>query len=810
MLHLPPLSLFPGFPSVLVRGGVVLLSLVFVAMARAEDPGGAAERRPVAAARWDGIEITGNETFTDERIKNELFADPEFLGANHPFENHEDFDEVVQDRLVTGYQHEGFREVQIEVTQTAAPHPPSPAKWLIQIVEGPRVLRGGVRLLGTTEIDTDRLTERLTKRFPPSDAIATSVYVNDEVITKWVDEKGKQAKWEKPVWDVEKGVPFDNPTAMHGAVGEALSDLGYSNPLVVEGYQIDESGRRGDLVIDVIELGEHDRAESIEITGLKINRRQQVLAYLGIATGDPVDRRSVQDISQRLFESGRFEKQTVKFDAKSQTLQIVLDEIGGLPRLDEPLNENAKILLKVSRWLSGIGSRGDDFESESIRDGMRMRTIFSARGVFFEIAEAADTPGVHGDLAAMIDRRQVMVDHSRLDEKLRVELHDEGQILFSHRISASPKPDKFLASRFNFHGNVPLKRGRTPLEFQFLSTPSDWIPLAYQDNVYFTRSGDELIVTHDQEHIHVDANTGRIDEWVTEDGTNRFGTGLLAAARGSLSAKIAEKPVVDGKGEPLSSLVQYLLTEPVLDSATQWGKASEADSAQPLDKPTASALRKLASGGLFSPLDVVRDWAVEDDGTETFQIPSGGLKAKSSNGIMREIAARLTLKHAHQFFEEETWPLILTREVALLVIGGTKQSGKVLQQLVNDEDTGPIGLTAIALLLEFGNSPPERVEAVSQRALSRLTPEAFAADIEILTRKINVDTLSRLRESFQSLTPAERDALAGLVDNEHWKQGVLRLHAIGQVEHPGPGEAGFWYLVFHGPIQSRLNDRISY
>ncbi len=809
-MHLqPPPSPVSSVQLRLRQGVSVLLVLVFAVTGWAENLDGARHASPASAARWRTIEITGNDSFTADKIKKELFSEPTFLIANHPFEDRKNFPKVVHDLLIKGYQHAGFRDAEVTVTQTSARDPQSPATWSIKILEGPRVLRGDVRLLGTTDINTDRLTERLTKRFPPRDAIVTIVYANDELVTRWVDSKGKKVKFEKPIWDPNKGVPFDNSVAVHGAVTAAFSDLGYSNAFTVERFEVDEAKQRGTLLIDVIQTGEHDLAKSIEIAGLKINRRDQVLAFLGIAAGDPIDRSMLQEISQRLFESGRFEKQLVTFDSKTQTLHIDLEELSGLPGLEKPLNENALTLLKVSRWMSGIGARGDDFEREWTHEGRRVRMIFGARGVFFELiaSELADEGVGKGKLRAMVDRHQVLVDHSKLGEKLLVELRDEGQMLFTHRFSASTKPDKFVTSKFTFNGDVPLKRGESPFEFQFLSSPSDWIPLAYHDAVRFDHKGDELIVTHDREQIHVDAKTGRIIQWVTEYGTNHFAAGLLATEREALDASIAAKPVSDVRGEPLSSLMQYLLTEPVIGSIAQCESSSDAGSSQLPDRHLFSATRKLAAGGLFSTLDVVRDWAVHDDDAESFQIPSGLSRKNSTTRIVLEICARLTLLHAHQLFDEETWPLILTREAALVVVGGTEQSGEVLLQLINDEQTGPIGLTSIAWLMKLLRMPPDMIREVAKRAQSRLNPEAFDADFELLTRKIDLDSVSRLREGFQSLTLEERDALAGL-GNENWKNAIRRLHEVGHVEHEDISESGFWYLVFHGPMESWLNNQI--
>lgn len=675
-----------------------------------------------------------------------------------------------------------------------------PRSGRYHVDEGQPILCGGVRVLNAHHIDVDRLTESLTKPYLPRDAVPTFAFVDGSVVTQWVDEDGDPVKLKKPIWDSEQGVPFDRDAALMAVVKKALAEIGFSNTLVVVSVDVDETLRRGTLVIDVIEEGQHDRAASIVLTGLKTNNRSQVLAFLDIAQDDEIDREKSRDISRLLWESGRFEKQSVTFDEKTQSLNIDFVELSGVPGLGEALNENAEVLRKASRWLSGITARGDDCEWKWSLNGKEVRAIFSDRGMYLEIT-TSDSEDSNDYMSILLDHEQLLVNHSELDKMLRVRLHDDVQITFSDRSFASPKPDKFLSGHFKFGGKIPRKKGSSIVEFNFLSSPSDWVPLAYKDNVAFEWSGTELVVEHKLGQLRIDVETGQVNQLKTEHGEIRFTPGLFTAARDAMSREFSAKPSADESDDPLSSLASYVLADPVIRSFLQ-----AFDQPEELPDPNLlSAMRKLTSSGLFSVADVIRGWAIHFDDTEGFDIPIDiEPRKKSDERVTIEMVARIALQQSHQFFEEGTWPSTLTREAALVVLGETKHTSKVLRRLVNDEQTGPIGLTVTAFLMQSGGIPKESVHAISQVALRRLNPDAFAADVEFLTRIIPIDYITRLRKSFQSLTPAELDAVTNMLDNENGKLALQRIHAVGKLDREDLSEAHFWYLVLHGPLESWL------
>ncbi len=93
-----------------------------------------------------------------------------------------------------------------------------------------------------------------------------------------------------------------------------------------------------------------------------------------------------------------------------------------------------------------------------------------------------------------------------------------GQIQFSTEHFADPEADKFLKGTFTLSGNTRRDETETPLQFSFRSSPVNWLPLAYKESVRTEFVGGELILSHGTESIHVDVESGKVNQWNTQNG----------------------------------------------------------------------------------------------------------------------------------------------------------------------------------------------------------------------------------------------------------------------------------------------------
>ena len=790
---------------------LIAVAITFTARLHADAPVNPAIN--ATYARLDSIDVTGNLSFSDASIKHELFAQPEFLVANHPMGNQQDFQRVVRELLIKGYRYHGFPDVSVELKaakdkkdeykRNAARQKSDSPMWTINIIEGKQILCAGVRVSGTNQIDVEQLTQRLTQPYPNDEAIAHFVHSDEEVVTLWVDGDGDKSKLEDAIWNSGKGVPIGSEEEFHRQVVKALSDVGFSNATVIVRFDLDKTNAKATLVVDVIDEGAKDRVQTITIGGLNINDRDSLLAFLDLSDGDRIDRQKIQDIARMLWESGRFEKQSVKFDPKTGTLKMQVVERKELPRIDRPLNKNAEILLKMSRWLTGLGVRGDDMEFNVNNHGVRIHVIYSEDGILFEVLRDE----TNDNLTMLIDKDHLLIDHSQLGEKLCVfPNQDVAHLRATFRCSASDKPDKFSDINLSFTASQSGDTKDGLLSFDLLSSPSDWLPMAYQEKIDKQSTDSKLILARDEYQIQIDSQSGRINKWVRGNDSARFAPGLFRAARQACVTSLATKPAYETTDGMLTDAVLYITSDPVTRSIRT---ALDTETDERIDQPLVSALRRLIDDGLLRGFDMAAGMMSAKGEPESYSIP-GVIRNKGSlTAAYTEVVARATLLHAHKVFDEETWPLILTREVALVLLGSSAYTNKVLEQLISDPQTGPIGLATIAALLKTVKAPPGAINLVSKHALHRLNPSDFSSDFALLTRIIPAESITQFRKSIASLDPEEIDALAKLVVDENWDASVRKIHAVGNTDGAELSEADFWYLVCHEPLESWLKNLAS-
>jgi hypothetical protein len=206
----------------------------------------------------DRIDFTGNTTFTAENIRHALLLSPEFLLGSHHLEQRETYLTMLQQKLVEGYQANGFPEAQVKaaVDETAG-------RVKVAIVEGRRFRCGKVHVAGVTNALAEAIITRLTKPVANSENSADSPGTSSTNHWNWTataslsgpDDKhplDPRHEPDKPQtqWLPGEPVPFGaSPLAnLKTAVEDVLGENGYFFPRV--DLQIDQ-GKDGTAALRV-------------------------------------------------------------------------------------------------------------------------------------------------------------------------------------------------------------------------------------------------------------------------------------------------------------------------------------------------------------------------------------------------------------------------------------------------------------------------------------------------------------------------------------------------------------------------------
>lgn len=278
---------------------------------------------PVSPGEWRRIEFQGNDTFTDSQLQSALLGDSDFLLACHPSELEVDMQHLTKRLLVKGYHKAGFADVSMERSVEAKP------RVVYVLKEGPRYRYGDVQVNGVSPATAESLTRWMTERHPPLKSFPTFVTVNGHDDVRWIDEDGDPADMEGPVWNAGEIASFDTESRLRDYVASALKGQGFSKAFVFVKIVPSENDHTAKLVIDVVSMGEPDRAQEVVITGLKINTRESLLKYIGMTQGDSVNREHIRRMTERLWECGRFTKHRIRFDHETDKLTIELEEFPG-------------------------------------------------------------------------------------------------------------------------------------------------------------------------------------------------------------------------------------------------------------------------------------------------------------------------------------------------------------------------------------------------------------------------------------------------------------------------------------------------
>ena len=184
-----------------------------------------------------------------------------------------------------------------------------------------------------------------------------------------VDEDAEDSPWQAGApcpGDAETLAKLTNIVELH------LADMGF--PFAVFRLRVDPtSDGEADLVIEIQSEGPPEKAGKITFAGLTRHTEQQLLDFLQIREGAPLDAKELERIYQALRQSCRFWEYGVwvrysggadeRYGGGGTTeLWISVVEYDRVPMLGEPLSEADQCLVRTAQWLEEFWNGDDDEE----------------------------------------------------------------------------------------------------------------------------------------------------------------------------------------------------------------------------------------------------------------------------------------------------------------------------------------------------------------------------------------------------------------------------------------------------------------
>jgi len=531
----------------------------------------------------DRLIVRGLEPVSAASLRQGLLDDGRLYWLGIPSADREPYLTALRTRIPLALEAAGFPAPR--VTVEVGPGPDGKESVLIDVVAGPRLMAGPIRVTGIPDDMAARLVKHLQEPQPPGDAMPETITLPDgSKKVLWFSAQGEPTKLVSPAWTPGDPAPCGQRWAsdLLASVAGFFHREGYFaidgwKNLWEEGYldairehvdvEVRAEGDEAVLAIDVKRLPARTTLVGIEVNDGLRTTPADLLAYLGLTVGQPVTGADRPAWLGRLRLSGRFIKQACRFEPRDGgcVARFELVEYRKAAPLARVMSPEQEALLRARAWLLGEWHAGREIhfkvtlQGEDKADGPWGRCIELITGP--ETGSVVKVEGGDWSCAAACGQGMtgLFTDTSRFEIALPVGLAPRMIV----KLAIDEKDQK---TRMNFgYGN-----GSALLSFRIEPVCCN------ADGWTSRRDGDELVIEIDGPHGHgeirLDAVSGRPRRLVciSESGRGEVrietGDGLLAQALGDLRSR-AGKNLADAN-RPVSSAVRFALANrgPVHDA----------------------------------------------------------------------------------------------------------------------------------------------------------------------------------------------------------------------------------------------------
>jgi ankyrin repeat protein len=775
------------------------------------------------------LSFEGNKTFTARNIRDGLVTNPDFLLASHPSAPFAKYLEVVQEHVRTGYEHNGFPQVQVTTRFDK-----DSEKIVVIIQEGNRYKCGPVRVLGAKTLPVGSFINRLTQPWPlpesvtkppqfPGERDKDGLFVDSTESFRHIDNTGQPVRPEKPIWETGEPAAFSEAHLkfLNKNVRKVLSEFGYFFPALEVKIVPEPNKESAELLVEILDEGPKGTIGEIEIAGNNKNTREQILKYLGLEVGMEFNRSLITKTEYLLWRSGRFLNYKVSPDVINPRepklkLHIDLNEYEAAPPLFKELLPVEKTLLKLQEHLSNLpyGQEDAAISFHSKEFGTLLRMIVSPQKGILLVAENTDPNGKQVIPGAALLAKEKPALFSPGRQRKLICPAPAGQMEVSMSILPNPNPKEgtlfVLLPGIAFHS----EESDQPYRLTIKLAPVAFIYMAYKDEMSYSPGKEVLTITGKKHQLKVDAESGKLIELVISmAGQKEVRLVIEKDAFDQTMKRIeettAECPNAFNPKEPLSSTVKYLAEEQILHRLLRMSSLCEKATPEQLAR-AAKVFAKILEKQPLAPLEALF-FKSRDESGESFKSPpdySENMEAATDKLI--PLISAVVFRYCNNLFPQRSWPWTVAREAVFVTSGKDAYTMAELKRIYESKETGPIGCLTTSKLLSLVKSP--LAKAFADRGLERLSADDFRSDWRLAFEGESVlaQCLVRTAEAFSDLTDEDIDALVAVLPPEHtaFIRDSARLlregkdKSLGEVLRPAMDE--YWEKTLKKKIEAAL------
>jgi serine/threonine-protein phosphatase 6 regulatory ankyrin repeat subunit B len=769
----------------------------------------------------DALVFRGNDSYSKQQICKALYNDKDVICAITPKAPLSGFLKIIESKVRLGYLNDGFHSPSVKASYVVEPE-----HVLISIVEGPRYTKGPLVITGASDLLKEELTQCLNNL---DSRVVDAMGIPD--VMKSIDKGDLNAALTRDVymallWGSSKPPSFAPSFVKTSTqyLHNLLKVLGYYNSEFTLKLVPDHAERTVRFHIDFQTEGKRASIGTINISGNKINSDEQVLTYLGVKTGRPIDGVLIQSLQTKLMNSGRFRFMEIKPEVNTadplwSTLNITLEETSPATPLDQELTDKEALLQKVGQFMARYQSWEKD---------VRFQLHFQKSKIFAELAQRYGVPipnieGVYSSQKGIIfsesvDEMQTLNTVVITPEYIRYLCPPLNQNILCEEpkgkglVELSVSPSTHKENGWFIKLGTSVSSGTKHNSFSYQPTinihPALWFNIANdpESKVTFIDDKRAVIKTKNNAEIEVDRQNGEIIELRHEPATLKFQQGAFDERIAQLEKSISEHNYIQtntrtGIGLLLNSILPMHLTHTPKSSFTL-------DQKKQIVATWVGMLSGIAEC-TTSKEDGIAAWPEKH-----FPLPID--ESLAEGGMMPTLLAML-YQACHDNLPRDSWIRTLSH-VSMLMASGHAQSPSVsleLQELYDSDQIGPVGYLLTSKFFQQIGFPG--FKAFAQRGLQTMSADDFRKDWKpLLTKDSKIKdsircSLEKLRtysaEDIQlaaSVFPSEFALLIEMVAQRLKETETEQLQ-----ESLDPILTDFWEKSFKEMMRQQLNELLA-
>jgi len=467
------------------------------------------------AGRLDKIQLQGIVSFPVEEVVFELKLDPYLFPVRRPDALLTNLLQRLDKRLTACFGELGFAEAQVT------------SQWNeeqqgveINVVEGPRFRWRNIVLQGVPEDCRNLILTGLQQGLQP-------------------ETEGMPGTSDEEIDAVFSAGKFisNTPGMLRNAqklVEMQLARHALMNAQFDMRIDLDSPAAQADLVVNMSRPGPRATFSEIAVQGCQRQSVAEVLKLIPLKPGDPCPRQALEQIQQRLWETGRFRTSRVTlgsalFPDDPRTLNVEVEEWTQAPLLQDSLDEMQQVAIRAAHWFSTSYAKGLDLrvqiesiaepENDSKSDLLRLLPatfiLSTEKGILLDLNGTSLENAFGERLAFTFSRRSMSVADPQQGQGTMIPYSSQTQLMVKLIADGMPEPVKEgRESRLTFGFGFTTAEHPSDIAAMQLSVSPMWMLRHLEQNRdHFTLNSEELIFQDEGSRIVYEAATGRLKEF---------------------------------------------------------------------------------------------------------------------------------------------------------------------------------------------------------------------------------------------------------------------------------------------------------